>query len=671
MPDSHPSFLDFPPVTLDDWRAQAERELRGTPLARLRTRLHDGIELAPLYTPADRSPAAEDARAVLLAASKFTETRARPWRVVGEYRHPSPHAVHAALRADGPQELSWLGASLVLDHRLAAGFAPAGVATGLVLETLEDVAAVTPRDLVEAGCQSTIVAGCLAEPIIAALVGLSGSAAVRADPLGAWARFGALGIPVERALAELPAAPEHGWIARASGVPYHDAGATPALELALALTTALEYLRALVSRDVPLETAVQSVELELAVDRDLFTSLAKLRAARLLWARVLARCGAAATPVTICARGSWREQARLDPESNLLRATTQAFAAVVGGADELVVPPFDDAFGAGAGAFSRRIARNIQLLLREEAHLDRVADPAGGSWYAESLTDQLARAAWRHVQVIEEAGGVRSALRAGAIQGWIAHADAEARARVGRAALAITGVNRYPQLGAPAFTPRRDPAPRPAEVNARVIPISPGEARGASIAALDAGARLLDVLVIKTGEGSGARERAAAETAIQPLAPARLAEPFEALRARVEGSGARPIAALVVCEPLRAYKPRADFVQGLLATGGIELVGHDRERPPDDPVADFAASGAAVAVLCARDDRYPGWAPELAPRLREAGARLVLLAGRPADPELRDMLERSGVDGYVHLGCDALAVTERALAAHAGEEGGR
>ncbi len=655
------AFLNFPPVTLDDWRAQAERELKGASLEGLRTRLDEGVETAPLYSADDTAGAL--GRGPLLLA-QLDESRSWAWRIVQEYRHPDPQAVHAALHADGPQELSWLGASLVLDQRLAAGFESVAPATGLVLKNLQDIATVTPRALLEAGCQSTILAGCMAAPIIAGLVGLSGSAAVRADPLGAWARFGALAIPVADALKQLPAEPERGWITRASSVTYHDAGATPALELALALATGIEYLRALTARGVEPAIAAASVEFELAIGRDLFTEIAKLRAARLVWSRVLATCGLAAPdqPATsICARGSWREQSRRDPWNNLLRATTQAFSAVIGGADQIVVPPFDDAFGPGAGGFARRIARNIQLILREEAHLERVADPAGGSWYVESLTEQLARASWRRVQAIEAAGGLAAALRAGVVQGWIGESARREGDEVARAKRAITGVNRFPQLEEPRFVARRETgadSERAAavEVNARAIPIPPGEPRGAAIAALCAGARLLDVLVLGADSSQAARERAAGASAIQPLAPARLSEPFERLRARVEGRASPPVATLMTAGELREYKARADYLRDALAAGGIAL------REAEEGAA------APVAILCARDDRYPDWVPGICSTLRAAGTRLVLLAGRPPDPGLEDMFKKAGVDGFLHRGCDLLAALERVLAALDDEE---
>ena len=195
---------------------------------------------------------------------------------------------------------------------------------------------------------------------------------------------------------------------------YVEAGATAAWELAIALSTALEYLRAVVEAGLDPAGAAAQIEFTLAVGPDQFLEMSKFRAMRRLWARVLEECGVPAegrhSPTY--ARTCGRMITRVDPWVNMLRVTTAAFAAGTGGADGVTVTPFDREIGQ-PGGIGRRIARNTQIVLQDESSLGRVADPVAGSWYVESLTDEVARAAWQLFRQIEAEGGALAALRSG------------------------------------------------------------------------------------------------------------------------------------------------------------------------------------------------------------------------------------------------------------------
>src|SRR6202012_5109548 len=204
-------------------------------------------------------------------------------------------------------------------------------------------------------------------------------------------------------------------------LPYHDAGASAEQELGLALSTAVAYLRQLTESGLPADTAAGQLEFRYAAGADQFLTIAKLRAARRLWSR-----GAEASGIGP-AGAAQRQHAvtssvmmtRRDPWVNMLRTTVACLAAALGGADAITVLPFDDALGL-PDDFARRIARNTQALLHDESSLGRVIDPAGGSWYVEHLTDQLARAAWEQFQLTERDGGLRAALDGGQVAGRIA-----------------------------------------------------------------------------------------------------------------------------------------------------------------------------------------------------------------------------------------------------------
>jgi methylmalonyl-CoA mutase len=385
-------------------------------------------------------------------------------------------------------------------------------------------------------------------------------------------------------------------------LPVHGAGGSDAQELGFSLAAGVAYLRALTDAGLDLAAAAGQLEFRYAATAEQFPTIAKLRAARQLWSRVTEACGRP-LPQYQHAVGSPEMLTRRDVHGNMLRGTIAGFAAGVGGADAVTVAPFDAALGRSE-PFSRRIARNTQSLLVKEAHLARVVDPAGGSWFVESLTRELAAAAWAFFQEIEAAGGVVAALDAGLVADRVAAVRARREEAVARRTAPITGVSEYADLA----EGREHPSPPP---TARV----PEE-----------------------GTGSG-------------LPRFRPAEPYEALRDRSDAvlaeSGARPRAFLATLGPLSAYAVRAGFARNLLAAGGIEALDAGPTETAREVAAAFREAGTPVAVLCSTDGIYAERAEATVVALRDAGARLILLAGSADVP---------GLDGHLAAGCDALAV---------------
>ncbi len=228
------------------------------------------------------------------------------------------------------------------------------------------------------------------------------------------------------------------------GAVYHDAGATPAQEIAAALAAGVAYLRALDSAGLPIARAARHVAFAFATDADFFASIAKLRAFRRAWARVLAASGVgdAVGGSRLAAVTSRRMMTARDPHTNLLRTTIAASAAIVGGADAVTVLPFTERLGDSG--LARRLARNIPQILMEEADLARVEDPAGGAFAVERLTEDLAHEAWSAFQEIEREGGLGASLLAGKLQSRIAASAAARRAQVDAGTLPIIGVTRFP-----------------------------------------------------------------------------------------------------------------------------------------------------------------------------------------------------------------------------------
>lgn len=446
MTDITNAFGPPPAATAADWRALVEKTLKDAPFDSLRRTTVEGLPIAPLY---------EAGQAV--AFTPRPHDAERPWDVRAAVRHPDPARARADLLAD----LDGGAASILvtLDPSGEAGVA-IGSATdlGQVLDGVFLELAVVALDAGFLGPKAADWLSAAAKSSPSALLQF------HLDPLGAFATAGESPGPIESHIvsaatvgARLSETYPKATLFLASGRVVHEAGGGEAGELAFALASALAYAKALVRAGLPMREAFAGVQLGLAADADYFATLAKLRAARVLWARLTSACGIE-VPARIEARSSQRMLTVQDPWTNMLRLTSAAFGAAVGGADSVVLGAFTDAIGLPT-EFARRQSRNTQFVLMEEAHLGRVADPAAGSGYVEALTDEMARAAWAQFQAIEAAGGIVAALTTGLIAAGVEQAKA---AREAAGPPKIVGVTAFPPTqDAPVEV--EQPAPRRAE----------------------------------------------------------------------------------------------------------------------------------------------------------------------------------------------------------------
>ncbi|MGW4096092.1 methylmalonyl-CoA mutase small subunit [Mycobacterium sp. NPDC004974] len=389
------------------------------------------------------------------------------------------------------------------------------------------------------------------------------------------------------------------------GPAFHNLGASAAWELAGTVAAAVAYLRILNDGGVATPDALRQISFRYAADDDQFMTIAKLRVARQLWARVAEVVGAPeAGAARIHAVTSLPMMTQRDPWVNMLRTTLAAFSAGVGGADTVQVHSFDAAIPDGldgtSTSFARRIARNTQLLLLEESHIGQVLDPAGGSWFVEDLTAQLADQAWAHFQDIEARGGFVAARDY--ITAQIAEVAARRSADIAHRRTAITGVNEFPNL---------DEKPLP---------------QGGSASSI-----------------------------------ARYAAGFEALRDRSDAflaaTGARPKVLLLPVGPLAEHNIRTTFASNLLASGGIEAINPGAVDAASIAGAVADAGTPAVAVLCGTDVRYGAEASDAVAAAHAAGVREVLLAG----PEKAVAESDSKPDGYLTAKIDAVEALSKLL----------
>lgn len=374
-------------------------------------------------------------------------------------------------------------------------------------------------------------------------------------------------------------------------------------------------------------------------------------------------CPEAATAAFIHARTGDRLLSKLDPHTNLLRATTAAMAAVCGGVDSLHVTPWD-ALTPAPGAVGRRLARNLQLILGHECRFGAVVDPAGGSWYVETLTREVGEGAWAVMQRIEAAGGLRAALTSGLVQTLVSEAGDRRAARLARAQDARVGVNRFPAAStaeAAAAAPgsswlaerRAATAANPVEVVVADRCADAGAQMRSLIAAAGRGASLGSLTAALGGSIAG---QAALPWA--PLTPRRDAEPFENLVARVGRLAARaPQSARVHCVCLGDASrtgPRLDFARGVLAVGGFTVSAGAFHQEAAPAAAEARAAGAAVVMLVGLDETYPELGAAVAALLAKvAPPPLLMAAGRPSAST--EPLTRAGVTRFLHLGSDLVA----------------
>ncbi|MGW7190961.1 methylmalonyl-CoA mutase subunit beta, partial [Streptomyces sp. NPDC054838] len=444
LPDDGLSLAaEFPDATHEQWQRLVEGVLRksGKEVTgeaaedALSTTLEDGLRTRPLYT----ARPGEDATgfpgfAPFVRGGRPEGTSASGWDVRQRIAGTDPARVNEAALADlenGTTSL-WLTVG-------EGGFPVAGL--GRALEGVYlDLAPVT----LDAGAGYAEAARALlalyAEREVAPE---AARASLGADPLGHEARTGERPALADAAAlaAEAAGAWPHVRALTVDALPYHEAGGSAAEELGLSLATGVAYLRALMEAGLGIDAALGQLEFRYAATADQFLTISKLRAARRLWARVAEACGAPEA-------GTQRQHAvtspvmmtRRDPWVNMLRTTVACVAAGVGGADAVTVLPFDHELGL-PDAFARRIARNTSTILLEESYLARVIDPAGGSYYVEQLTDELANAAWEFFQTVEKAGGQAAALRSGLVAERLAATWAERSKKLAERREPITGVS--------------------------------------------------------------------------------------------------------------------------------------------------------------------------------------------------------------------------------------
>ena len=608
----------FPATSREAWLALVDKAIKGAEFEKkMVSKTADGLRIEPIYSPADALPFTD--AAVPGVAPLTRGTHATPqglgWDIRQYHSGTDATAVNAAIQDDLNGGVTSITVEVGGGNGLPTTAQALKMAFNGVLLDICPVILIAHERTPEA-----------AQALIAVWDELGVPDAKRRggfgfDPLGTLAVSGQLAKPLDETLSDAAALINRtlsmpGVTAMdADGHCYHCAGATEAQELAVVLSTVVTYLRAADKAGIAPGDALAKTAVTLAVDADQFLAIAKLRALRRLIWRIADASGAgdAATSVKVQAVTSWRMLAKRDPWTNIIRTALACAGGALGGADSIIVLPFTFPLGK-TDAFARRVARNIQIVCQEESNLGRVIDPAGGSWYVEKLTEDLAQKAWSLFQELEKQGGMAAALQSGFIQEKIASSAAAKAKAIATGRAELTGVSAFPLLG---------------DDGVSVAPWPKAES-----------------------------EAVKAAVSVTPLRMERLAEPFELLRDAADAHAAKtgqPYAVfLASLGAVVEHNVRSTWIKNYLAAGGIAAAMSDGYANSEAAAAAFAASGLDAACICSSDPINALHAEATARALKAAGAKRVLMAGRPGEREAA--LKAAGVDQFLYTGQDAIVV---------------
>ena len=386
-----------------------------------------------------------------------------------------------------------------------------------------------------------------------------------------------------------------------------NAGAYSYQDLGYALAWANEYMAELTEAGVAPELAAQNIKFNLGINGVYFMEIAKIRAARMLWAQIVSQyteCKESAK-MHICAITTTYNQTVFDSYVNMLRSQTEAMSAALGGVDSIVVTPFDEPYETPT-EFAERIARNQQLLLKDECHFDRMVDVAGGSYFIEELTSALAGQAWKLFLAVEEEGGFLAAAKAGSVQNTINETNATRHANAGKRREFLLGTNQFPN-----FTEKSEG---------------------------------------KEPVASCCKNCCGTESPIPAIKTTRLASDFEELRLTTEKAAKVPVAFMLTIGNLAMRQARAQFSCNFLAAAGYQVIDNLGFKTVEEGVDAALAAGADIVVICSSDDEYAEYAIPAYKYLD--GRALYVVAGAPACSE---DLKAAGIENFINVKSNQLA----------------
>ncbi|HSL88711.1 MAG TPA: methylmalonyl-CoA mutase family protein [Ignavibacteriaceae bacterium] len=688
---------EFESPSFEEWKRQVKKDLKGESFdKKLTTKTYEDITLQPIYTSQDikdlpqtnNFPGFEH----LLRGSNSYGYNGREWEIAQEYDQALPEDMNEVLKHDLERGLNSI--NIVLDNPTQlgldadqsksgevgnGGLSISGVRKMQVL--FKDIDLTNQPININGGFSAlptTLLFKAYADESRTSLMNIKGS--ITSDPYEYLLTKGELPISVKQNFDEIKLATELMIKSNSpvktigvSGMAFNNSGASAVQELAFTLAAAVEYLQEMIDRGLKADDAAKRMKFTFGIGSFYFMEISKLRAARMLWGKILEAYGVKEENRKIFIQGKTTElnQTYFDPYVNMLRTTTEAFSAIVGGADSIHTNPFDESFNESSN-FSRRIARNTQIILKEESHLDQVIDPAGGSYFVEKLTDDIAKAAWKLFQTIEENGGMFKAIQSGFVHEEISKVAEAKKKDFAKRKSVLVGTNMYANPKEEMMKVKKQDLAAVYKKRVDYIQkyrITGEDKKHKSILeklqkiADTKSYELIDNAVEAYLEGASLGEisksiRASAEKGIsvQPLKQFRLAEIFEELRIASETykkkTGSKPTVFLATMGQLKQFKARADFSRAFFEVGGFEIVYPNGFNSTDEAIKAAIGSKAQAVVICSTDDTYPELAPAIVKGIREKSKDVaVILAGYPKD-QIEEH-KKSGVDDFIYVGADA------------------
>jgi methylmalonyl-CoA mutase len=696
---------DFNDLTFEDWKQQVEKDLKGESFdKKLITKTYEQINLQPLYTSNDikdlpqvnNFPGFDND----LRGSSVSGYNHHPWEIAQEYTNALPEEMNEELRSDLERGLNSI--NIILDNPTKLGIdadqsKPGEVGKGgLSISGVKKMHVlfkdIDPRTVpvnIQCGFSAlpfTTLFKAYADEVRISLMNIKGS--ISSDPYEYLLTKGSLPIALNQIFDEIKLSTELMIKSNSpiktigvSGLIYNNSGANAVQELAFTLATGVDYINKMIERRLKIEDIARRIKFTFGIGSFYFMEIAKLRAARMLWCNILKAYEVSEEnrKIFIHGRTTKFNQTYFDPYVNVLRTTTEAFSAIVGGVDSIHTNTFNESFSA-SDDFSKRLARNTQIILKEESHLDQVIDPAGGSFFVEKLTDDIAQAAWKLFQTIEGQGGMLSAIKSGFVKDEIEKVAEAKKKDFAKRKSVLVGTNMYAnpkeenlEIKEPdyhsIYVKRVDYTKKykmnnESEERTKILkkleensdPISFDLIENAIEAYLD-GATIGEISKI-------IRASASKGLSIEPLNQSRLSEAFEELRIASDDykrkTGHKPKVFLANMGPLKQFKGRADFSRAFFEVGGFDIVYPKGFTTPDDAVMVALDSKAHAIVICSTDDTYPELVPPIVKGIKEKSKDVVvILAGYPKD-QIEEH-KKSGIDDFIYLGADAYLILSSLL----------
>ncbi|WP_350302324.1 methylmalonyl-CoA mutase family protein [Peribacillus frigoritolerans] len=682
-------FSEFEIPSYEQWRDLAEKSLKGASFEkRLITETYEGILLQPMYRKEDAAnlPFLQSLPD-MAPFTRGTKTLINGWEINQEINVGIPTSFNKVARHDLSKGQTSL--NIVLDTPTKRGINPSEATSevgkaGLSISGVTDIADAL-KDIDFGNVPIHVGAGANSLPILALIIAHLEQSGRQVEEL-----HGCIGMdPVAELVANGTLAYElkdcytlmaditkwanentpHLQTVIIHGNVYHDGGSSAVEELAFSLSTGVEYLQALTSQGIDINKAASSIRFSFSIGSAYFMEIAKLRAARTLWARIVETFGGneEAQKMTMHARTSAWTKTVFDPYVNMLRATTEAFSAAVGGADSIHVSCFDEAIQKST-AFSRRIARNASIILKEEAHIARTIDPAGGSWYVEVLTNEVAKKAWALFQETERKGGIIQTLIKEFPQNVVQQTASKRVRNIAHRKDIFVGTNLYVNLAEKEvdwialnetllINDHIKKVVGRAHISVGSLSVSSNKTETA-IQAAKQGASLGEI-----AKATGRKSEAA--VCVKAIKPTRGALQFEELRQSIdemaEKTGNRPIVFLANLGPISDHKVRADFATGFFEVGGFEVIQNNGFGSIKEAAEAIVASMADYVIICGKDEDYQQAAIPLAMSIKKTDAQItVLLAGKPSEvDEVR--FKEAGITEFVHVGSNCYDILSQLL----------